>query len=185
MVLCWDNELERYGYLGLLMPIALMGLITNTFSIFVLMQNPFKARVTAYTLLRAMAVTDFIACLLIFPIGLCRCIEPTETWQIYMQQFYEVYIYLPIANGFITVSIYLMMVVSIERYMSVAYALTAKHIWTRRFTSLVILGCYVSGLVINIPYFFLREIRDDPPPGYTDWGRSKGKLISIFLYYFM
>ena len=175
--LCWQSKLEPYGYFCLHMPCALMGIVTNTLTLLVFHQRPFQARVTAYTLLQAMAVMDFITCFLILPIGFCRCIEPSEQWETYVQQFYDIYIYLPLCNTFGTASVFLTMFVSIERYMSVAHALKAKKLWSSRFTSLVIVMCLLCGFVINMPYFFLREISEEPPPGYTEWGQSNGSKV--------
>ena len=66
------------------------------------------------------------------------------------------------------------MVVSLERYMCVAHPLKAMRLWTNRFTKLTILVCYLVGFAISIPYFFQRKIEKEPPPGYTEWGKSDG-----------
>ena len=174
---CWENNYEQKGYFFLHMPIALMGVVTNTLNLIVLHHKTFKTKVTAYTLLVAMAIADLVGCAVIFPISFCRCLEPIEEWHCYLQQFYDVYIFLPFANGFGTISIWLMVVASLERYMSVAHPLKARKVWTCRFTKCTILACYVCGFAISMPYFFQRQIEKEPPPGYTEWGKSQGAAV--------
>ena len=160
------------------MPIAIMGIITNILNLLVLHHQQFRVRVTAFTLLRAMAVADLCACLTIFPIGLCRCIYPTGgTWQTHLQQFYEIYIYLPLSNWFGCSSVWLTTVVSFERYFCVAYPIKAKYMWTLPVARWIIGGIFFSAFLMYLPYFFLREIEDEPPPGYTEWGTSAGAEV--------
>jgi hypothetical protein len=177
--LCWDSRLESIGYLYIHLPIAVMGIVTNILNLLVLQHAQFRARVTVFTLLQAMALADLCACVTIFPIGLCRCIEPDAggAWQTHLQQFYEIYIYLPLSNWFGCCSVWLTSVVSFERYFCVAYPLKAKQVWTVRLARVIIAAIFVSSLLMYVPYFFLREIRDSPPPGYTDWGTSHGAEV--------
>ena len=166
--LCWETHWEQRGYLFIHMPMAITGIMTNILNLIVLHQKPFRIKVTAFTLLRAMACADLFTCCTVLPIGLCRCLEPHEQWHTYLQQFYEVYIYLPIANWFGTVSVWLTMVVTIERYMSVAHAIVAKNLWSPSMAHWIIAALYLAGLLMNMPHFFMRQISDSPPPIYTE-----------------
>ena len=147
---CWETNV-KYAYFILDMPIALLGIVTNILNLVVLNQRPFSIKVTAYTLLVALAVADLLTCTIIFPITFCRCIKPTEKWHMYLQQFYDVYIYLPLANTFATASMWLTLVVSIERYGFVVHAFSSKKYWTRRVTNSAITFCYFDAFAINFP----------------------------------
>ena len=132
-------------------------------------------------------MADLMACVTIFPIGLCRCIDPgDELWKSYLQQFFEIYIYLPLSNWFGCVSVWLTTVVSFERYFCVAYPLKAKYLWTSQITRCIIIGIYISGFLMYLPYFFLRTINDEgAPPGYTDWGNSDGAYVYSWIRMFL
>ena len=70
VAICWESDHEPIGYFYLQMPIALMGVVTNTLNLIVLHHKTFKTKVTACTLLVAMAIADLVACSVIFPIGI-------------------------------------------------------------------------------------------------------------------
>ena len=76
----------------------------------------FQTKTAAITLLRGLATSDIMVCLLVFPIAFCRCIDTDQLWRKYFKTYYEVYVYLPLANTFATSSLWLVVVVSVERY---------------------------------------------------------------------
>ena len=172
---CFESEVEFIGYMYIDAPLNFLGIVTNILNLLVLTKPPFMVRVTAFTFLRGMAVADLLACSFIFPIGFCRCFPPGDiSWKGYMQQFYDVYIYLPLANWCGCVSTWITVASSLERFMCVAFVVKSRQFWTPSRARLIVFVIFAASFLLNMPYFFLTEIQDTPPPQYTDWGLTDG-----------
>jgi hypothetical protein len=110
-------EWEPIYYLAIMCPIAFIGLFTNTITFKIFMDKTFNSVTFKY--LKLIAITDFFICLTVIPYCLTSYTQAYNHYDLFARNFYLAYIYLPITNILITLSMYLNLLVTIERLISV------------------------------------------------------------------
>ncbi len=110
-------EWEPIYYLAIMCPIAFIGLFTNTITFKIFMDKTFNSVTFKY--LKLIAITDFFICLTVIPYCLTSYTQAYNYYDLFARNFYLAYIYLPITNILITLSMYLNLLVTIERLISV------------------------------------------------------------------
>ena len=178
------TDVEYIGYIYFHTPIALIGVILNSLNLAVFTRNKFKGCGSTYTYLTALAVADLMTCLLAWPIGIMRCVPHTYTWQHYFREIYEIYIYIPIVNSFATASVWLTVIVSMERYFFISRP-SASCLSSKKITKWAIAAISVCAFLINFPYFFHRTVSDTDQPNYTDWTYSIGYEVYVWCRLFL
>ncbi len=110
-------EFERVYYLAIMCPIAIIGILTNVVT-FRLFSHKCFSTVT-FKFLRLIAISDCFICIIVVPYCLTSYTPAFNEIDMYFRNFYLAYIYLPLANFLITISMYLNLLVSLERLLSV------------------------------------------------------------------
>jgi len=110
-------EWEPIYYLAVMCPIAFFGLFSNVITFRIFLEKSFNSVTFKY--LKLITITDFFICLTVIPYCLTSYTSSYNYYDQYMRNFYLAYIYLPMANLLITLSMYLNLLVTIERLISV------------------------------------------------------------------
>ena len=166
---------EAIGYYIGYTPVCVIGIPLNIFNILVLSKAKFKLNGSTFTYLTAMAVADLSTLVLAWPMGLMRCLPLQHEWQHRCREFYEIYLFMPIVNTFATISVWITVAVSIERWIFIGKSLTARSLCTKTYAARVIAFLSIGALAVNFPYFFHRTPSSDPHEVvYTDWSLGSG-----------
>lgn len=172
---CQVGSVEYYGYIYFHTPMAISGVVLNVLNLKLLLGAPFKNYGPTFTFLAHKAVGDFFFLILASPIGIVRCANQSQDWQLFSRQVYDIFIYTPIGHTFSTVSVWMTAIVSIERYITMAHSTaTSRKICTKERANWGILFIYVFAVMINFPYFFYRCLSDDNTRTYTSFAYSNG-----------
>lgn len=146
-------EFERIYYLAVMLPVAVIGVLTNIITFRVFSHKSFSS--VTFKFMKLIAISDCFICVIVIPYCLTSYTEAFNELDMYFRNVYLAYIYLPVANILITISMFLNLLVSIERLASVC----------KYFSFFILLE-----LVFNIYKFILSSI----PDGQNIW-----KAISI------
>lgn len=147
-----------YTYLGPI--ICAMGMLFNTINFAVLMQHQLKE--SPYTYLTGLAMVDFSALTLSFIYMVISHKAVGKFWR-----YYDAYIFLPFVNVCVTSSVWIIVLLTIERFLFVRHPLWAKAKCDRASAKVKILGIVGLALVFNIPRFLVFKVYE-PSPGI--WG---------------
>ena len=177
---CYQDASQFTAYIAFMVPIGLVGVVLNAITLGVLCSKTFRSPVAAVLLLRALAVSDLMTCLIAFPIGFCRCIYTEEEFLVSLAIYYEAKLYLPIGNIFATSSLWLVVAVSAERCIGLVRPLKHKVYCTQGNAKKAILVIFLSALIINIPMFFTLE-REGDHVVFTAWSKGTGYRVYSFL----
>lgn len=71
---------------------------------------------------------------------------------------YDAFIYYPVSNVFSCSSVWIIVLLTVERYISVRFPLKAKELCTRRLARRTIVVVVVLALAINIPRFLCSTV---------------------------
>ena len=132
--------------------ICVFGILCNLLNLLILTRP--KLKESPYTYLLGLAVTD-LGLLVILFVGSFdkRIANRSYSWQVF-----NAFVFLPIGNVFANSSIWITVLLTIERWISVRFPLKAKKMCTKQLARWAIIGVVVVMLVINTPRFFCREI---------------------------
>ncbi|CAG2252830.1 putative G-protein coupled receptor B0563.6 [Mytilus galloprovincialis] len=146
-----------YKYIGPI--ICAIGILCNIMNLLVLTQRQLKE--SPYTYLTGLALTDLGALTFsfIFMVGSYQRKE-------YFWKFYDAYIYLPLVNVCTNSSVWITVVLTIERFLFVRYPLWAKAMCDRASAKMKNALIISIMFVINIPHFLL--LRVEPIANTTD-----------------
>ena len=110
-------EFERVYYLAIMCPIAIIGIFTNVVTFRLFSYKCFNT--VTFRFLRLIAISDCFICIIVVPYCLTSYTPAFNESDMYFKNFYLAFIYLPVANLLITISMYLNLLVSLERLISV------------------------------------------------------------------
>ena len=142
-------DLVCYKYIG--PAICIFGIICNILSLWVLSKGHLGD--SYYLQMKTLAITDAAALILSFPF-MMFCIQTQE----YFWRWYEIYIFLPLVNFFTASSVWITVIMTIERFIFVKYPLWARWNCSKYNTRFRIWIVITLAIVINIPRFFCYEI---------------------------
>ncbi|CAM1154639.1 Uncharacterised protein at_DN1704, partial [Pycnogonum litorale] len=150
-------ELNYYMYGYVAQVLCVLGIIGNLMNLIVLSKT--NINTVCYTYMRSKAITDLIAIIFTFPWA-ARHLKLTKTWRGHSSAFYHCYLELYLMNAFVTAGIFLMVAITIERFLSVCYPLKARAmLGTCRRTHLTTVALIVViALIVFIPYCFQSHI---------------------------
>lgn len=139
---------------GYIVPIVcVFGITCNAFNTIILTRRSMKG--SPYTYLLALAVTD----IMVLTLSLVESALAKPFGQgIFFWQLYDAYIFYPFANVFSNSSVWITVIMTLERYISVRYPLKAKEICTRRLARRTIVATVLISLVVNLPRFFCSAV---------------------------
>lgn len=151
------ETMEHIGYVYIIPVICSIGFILNIFNLTVLCGPYLKG--SSYTYLTALAVADGLTCLIVFPIGFVRCsncLEETTTAN--LRVFYEIYIYLPLANVTATCSAWITVALSMDRYILTRFPIKGKKLCRIDIARKLIAIIVIIAIGTNISYFLQSHI---------------------------
>ncbi|XP_062609142.1 FMRFamide receptor-like [Saccostrea cucullata] len=144
-----------YTYLG--PTICAIGMLFNIINFAVLMQHQLKE--SPYTYLTGLAMVDFSALTLSFIYMVISHKTPgVEFWR-----YFEAYIFLPFVNVCTTSSVWIIVLLTIERFLFVRHPLWAKAKCDRASAKVKNLAIVGMALVFNIPRFLVFEVVESSP----------------------
>ena len=155
-----DNY-EKIFRLYLITFLCVIGLLGNTMSIVVLRRDPLRRE--ALLMLQALAVADgcyIIVALLRYPFQFILHSKEYNEMQLLV---------FPLVKTFQTVTIWMMLCVTVDRFVHVCWPLRARTWFTPSRRRLLTIAVYITGILYNIPRFFencLLEIYN-PHDNYT------------------
>ena len=108
-----------------------------------------------YSYLMGLAVADLSVLTLSFMhyVFSCRIGKGVYAWQVY-----DAYIFLPLANVFANASVWITVMLTTERWISVKFPLKAKDLCTRSLARKAIFTTFILSFLINIPRFLCQTI---------------------------
>lgn len=139
-----------YTYVGPV--ICAIGILCNIMNLLVLTQRQLKE--SPYTYLTGLALTDLGALFFSFIYMVCSHDSKRYFWK-----FYDAYIFLPLSNICSNSSVWITVVLTIERFLFVRYPLWAKAMCDRasaKVKNALIISIF---FVLNIPHFMILEVQ--------------------------
>lgn len=150
-------EWEPIYYLAIMCPIAIIGLFSNVITFRIFLDKNFNSVTFKY--LKLITIIDFLICLTVIPYCLTSYTQAFNYYDLFLRNIYLAYIYLPMANLLITLSMYLNLLVTIERLISVGWP-TKKYILFKPSRYYISCVCVVLlSVLFNLCLFFLFEAK--------------------------
>ena len=178
---CEEGTTEYYGFIYVHTSLTIVGTVLNALNlvIFTKGRKRFRSWGSLYVFLVSLSVTDLSIMVVTSPIGVALCLTPSE--QSSVRNVYLAYVYLPIANFFATLSVWITTFMTLERYVSVKYVAFRKKFVGRhaKYTVLVMVVC---AALLNVPYYFVQYI--DTASGdlvYTTFAQSSSFYVYIWI----
>ncbi|KAK2164883.1 hypothetical protein LSH36_58g22034 [Paralvinella palmiformis] len=166
---------EYIMYMYVFSVISYSGIVLNVLNLVIFTRPGFRMNKTTLTFLTALAFFDLGYLATAAGIAIVRCVPPRQTWQLYFGSYFEVYIYLPICNSLASASIFLTVVISAERFMSIRQISWMKTTNRVRWKAVaLVISCLVGGFAMNMSYFFYKEVDENGEMVYTEYGQSEG-----------
>ena len=171
-----SSEFEYIVYLYVHAPICIAGICLNILNLLVLSRKEYKLHPSTCTLLFGLAWLDLLTLLSATPLGFVRCLPFKHDWEQYVFNLLENYIVLPFINTFATASVWLTVVLSIERYLFVKHSHAARKLCANAAVTprAFIVGVSVGALAINFPFFFDKTLDEDGNIVSSEFGQSAG-----------
>lgn len=160
-----QSVLERLNYCtyDIALPVIfLLGIIGNILNIMIFVKGRFRHTLDeiercAATGLIALAVSDLLFCVVGLPAPLLSRHNGSQTLQL-IAFYYKTY-QTPLVNVFLFSSTWLIVAISVERYLAVCHPIRARwriRVWK---TAVVDVIVYILSAVLNIPGFFKYEVK--------------------------
>ncbi|XP_062601658.1 uncharacterized protein LOC134263338 [Saccostrea cucullata] len=132
-------------------PICVFGILGNSFSLVVLLRKSLKQ--SPYINLKALTIVNLLALLLSFPYMIYG-----ENSREYGWMWYNIYIFIPFVSFLTATSIWIVVLMTIERFMYVKFPLRAKGQCGRTGTITRIFILSLLSFIISIHKFFQYEL---------------------------
>ena len=151
------KHFEKYYYLYFMCPVAIIGIILGFISVRVFNAKSFNSTVT-FKYLRIIARIDLFICIILLPYCLTNYTKSINEYDLYARHFYLAYIYIPLANTAINLSMLFNLSVTLERLISVGWP-TKKYTFfkpSRYYLSCILI--FILAISFNIINFFFAKI---------------------------
>ena len=182
----------KIGYLYVFSLICTFGTIFNCLNLFVFSKSQFSSKMTSSILvyLTGLAMADLIACVVSIPLPFIRCVEAPTGDIKYFYNFYEKYIYHPFGNTFLTISVWITLIFTIDRYTFVTKnngEVTGQSSVRSTTGAISICSCIVFIVIcIFIPtLFFYEDVTSHGELTESEFGRSLGYEIYSWIRMFL
>ena len=167
---------EYSTYLYVYSPVCLLGVVLNVLVLVVLSRRTLK-NLHSSTGIFLMGLTwlDLLCLAVAAPLGFVRCLPYTHEWEKPLRSIYDAFLFKPLVNTLATGSVWLTVVISVERFLFVKHWLLAKRLCTAKFAPKLILAINtICAFAINIPYFFYQILDEDGNLVKTEFGDGFG-----------
>lgn len=148
-----DHMLEHVIGQYVIPAICMFGIVCNMLNLVVLTRRTMTE--SPYTYLMGIAVADIALLILAF---VEVVFSKRSSQGMYVWKFYDGYIFLPFANMFANSTVWVTVLMTVERFISVKYPLRAKEWCTRTLARRCIAAVFIVAMVINIPRFFCMKV---------------------------
>lgn len=169
------------GYVYIQTSLAVLGIVLNLLNVIVFVSSNAKIPILRY--LKALALYDLLSLITLSPTGAIRCIPASTSLEQQIRGIVEVYFCLPFGNFFVTSSILCTVMVSVERLMHVSLKHHQNHPFLKKDFHYYLPFVLINGasFIMNFPFFFSRTLCDDGSIIFTEFGRSFGYKIYLWI----
>ena len=149
---------EYFAYTVFTTASAVLGIVTNLLNIMVFSKSIFHG--SSFTFMFGLAILDFIICVFVFPTAILKCIERLESAQnsSFTMDIFEAYIFGPIASSAATSSVWLTLVMAVERFVCITWPFKAKVLFKTSRARLIISFVCVSSFTVHVPAYFAQMV---------------------------
>ncbi|XP_016979839.1 probable G-protein coupled receptor B0563.6 isoform X2 [Drosophila rhopaloa] len=149
------ESLREYCY-GLVLPIiCAMGIIGNVFNLIVLTRR--NMRGTAYIYMRAYSTAALLAIVFAIPFGIRMLVHKDRgQWEEFGPAFYTAHLELYLGNGCLGVGVMMLLVLTIERYVSVCHPGFARPVMGP--PGVVVFFTCLATVIVYLPSIFRGEL---------------------------
>ena len=151
--------------------ICVFGILGNSFSLVVLMQKSLKQ--SPYINLKALTVVDLLALIISLPYMLRGEYSREYGWL-----WYNIHIFIPLVNWLTATSVWIVVLMTVERYVYVKFPLRAKSQLGRTGTIIRIFVVLGITFIMSLQKYFLYEL-DPVKPKYIITSFAKSRLSYI------
>ena len=164
--------------------ISAMGILTNTCCILIFTKSSLKSHFkgSAFTFMLGLSIIDLINSLLMFPFGVlhCECINsPSESE--YIRASYGAYVIQPVYNAFAASSVWTTVAMSVDRFIFISKPILSRGICKPLTAKVGTIFITISCILLHIPFFFQVTFDKDKNLLYTDFGRSHGFNVYLWI----
>lgn len=173
--------------------LCILGFIGNTMSIIVLTGKIYTASST-YVYLIALAVSDSLLLVMALILSVNDIFKETMSDNRSVNDFiaYTVPYIPPLLNTFQTISIWLTLGFTVDRYIMICHPFQGVKLCSRKRAIFVVIGIYLLGFVYSLPLFFekknvIKQFGDVKIVGvaYTKFGSSQAYLSVVSLWSYL
>ncbi len=183
---------EWIGYVYVIPAICAAGVCFNVVVLIIFLKPSFRSQMTSSTLtyLLGLAIADLLTALLILPLGFVRCIDATTTEIQFVFNFYEKYIHMPVANIFMTLSVWTTVTITTERFLFLHGngGEVSGQSMSRSAASakLIVLSLFVVAVGFNVPMFlYYDSFSGDEPVERSDFAKTAGFEVYFWIRMFV
>ena len=169
-----STDAEYILYVYIFSTFCYSGILLNILNItvFVGKMGQTRRRHPTFVMLPVLAVYDLCYLVFLNGIWICRCLPASHDWEVYVRSYYEIYVYMPVSNTFGSASVFLTVLIAVERCMCIRHNNTYRRICQKHTVTICLVACFLLALGMNMPYFFFKEVDDQGQKIYTDFGNS-------------
>ena len=149
------NEWRHLFYTVILPIILVLGFLFNSFSLFATAKSSLNSVALSYLL--SMITSNLLLMILAVPWLIYRSCDPNRC-RPYSDAFYHAYIEPPFLNWMTTFSTYVLVCMSVERYVSVSHPGFFRRIHRLPTTRMIILSSLFFSFLIHIPLFLKHTV---------------------------
>ena len=187
-----SNDFEEIGYFYVFIPICAIGMIFNCLSLFVFSQRQFSSKMTPSILayLTGMALADLMSCFTALPLAFIRCTSPTTYNIQYFYNFYEKFIYHPFGSTFLTTSVWITLIFTMDRFIFVTRnngeRINLSNIRSAVRAKCMCLSVFLVAFCTFIPtFFFYEDVHGHKKLMESEFGLSLGYEIYSWIRMFL
>lgn len=147
--------LKEVAYEWVLPIVIAVGLIGNILNLIVLSKPFLKGATKVY--LTALAITDLCAMLTAIPM-IFRLSRHFFHQKTYASAFFHAHLELLLSLTFITASIFIVVSLTVDRYLSICLPKTFRNVHTITNAKVIVLGAYMGSVLLNFPIAFLKNV---------------------------
>ena len=185
------SKIEEVGYLYILPCICGIGIFSNSLILFVFSKSQFNSKMTSSTLtyLTALALADGLSCLFTLPETFIRCVDTMNKNVQQFYNFYEEYIYYPVCGAVVTTSVWITLVLTVERFTFVTKnsgeVTGQSSMRSTKGAICICIGTLVLSISTYIPTFFFYDVNDEIELVESKFAESLGYEIYSWIRMFV
>jgi len=170
--------IEHIGYLYLMSPLCLIGLILNVINLIVFSDRSFKNLTFKY--LRLIAFIDCITCTLVFIYCITNYTRPHTLNDKYFRTWYLVNVYFPLANITAACNVLLTITVTIERLVSVRWPMEKQRLFSSNRVLITLIICFLFPILANSVNFLVYKVGECNDLDVTSIAKIKATAYKYF-----